>query len=239
MTDTSETIDPIMLQIAEFVSAALNMPESQQEIASSINTLRQDDHSAIYMVSLESPDIGDAAFLVYRYNLDSASSEDNPGKDHFDTDLQTLITSANLDLPGPRLLAHATTDNYALILATTPETYRALTGQPAEDKVIPLELTQAEQETVRRDAAIGLLVALRDANRHAATWLNALERSGAPVVNDSPGGVAMLEEETALAMHVVDRANVQDMLHALNFFVDWAGRQRTEIAGENDAAGEA
>jgi hypothetical protein len=43
--------------------------------------------------------------------------------------LATLQQAARLATPGPRAVAHADDDVFGFILATTPGTYRALTGE--------------------------------------------------------------------------------------------------------------
>ena len=67
--------------------------------------------------------------MIYHYELNTEDNEGRPGIELFQSDLRTLERAATLNTPGPRIVAHAVTDDEAFILATTPATHRALLSE--------------------------------------------------------------------------------------------------------------
>ncbi|MDQ2682481.1 MAG: hypothetical protein M3Y37_03035, partial [Chloroflexota bacterium] len=100
-------------RIAAFVAQALDLEIDPADLIPEIVALKRDDETGTSAIELQSS-IGPTPFLVYHYALTEA------GKRRLETDIATLEKAATLDTPGPRIVAHATTDEDAFILATTP-----------------------------------------------------------------------------------------------------------------------
>jgi hypothetical protein len=112
-------------------------------------------------------------------------------------------------------VANAETEQVAFILATTPATWRRLQGEEpavvATEADLPATATSMQQ---RASLAEDLHRTLKEANDHARDWLGAVRAA-----ESGTSEVAFTEEETALALHVLDEANVTPLLNALNLLV--------------------
>jgi hypothetical protein len=232
--DTAPTPSPLALAAGSFLAQALELSDDPADIAAELTELEHTGASAIYSVELDSS-IGSAAFLVYVYALDAAGADDRTGADLYQQAMTTLEQAAARDTPGPRMVANAETDAVAFILATTPATWRRLQGEEssliATEADLPATGVSIQQ---RAELAEDLQRSLREANEHARGWLAAIRAAGASGADDE---VAFSEAETALALHVLDEANVTPLLTALNLLVtaaqDQAGRA---LAGKPDPA---
>jgi hypothetical protein len=223
MTDNS-------LKQAAFVIQALDLADEPSVLASEINTLKQDRNASISSIELDSS-VGPAAFLIYHYQLDIEDQEKRTGRSIFDADLATLERAAEQDTPGPRIVAHALAGDEGFILATTPATYRALTGAPSSED---LEATigdllpgTATAET-RRTAADELLRLLREANSQAASWLHAIQSEGRMAADSPDSTIAFNEEETALALFLLDERSIENLLKLLNVVLTSARQQASD-----------
>jgi hypothetical protein len=210
------------LRLAAFVVQALELQDDPHELAPEIVSLKRDRNAGISSIELDSS-VGSAAFLIYHYALRSKDDKGKTGRQLFNADLRTLETAATRDTPGPRIVAHASTDDEAFILATTPATFRALTG--AETAAPPL--LEGDRIVARRDSAIELLQTLRTADQLAQTWLSASQDDG-----QQPGTRPFLEEESALALFLLDDRSIQNLLHALNILITAARAQADSAFGE-------
>jgi hypothetical protein len=224
---------------AVFLGQVLGLSETATDLANDLSPIKRDVNASIYTIQLESS-VGPAAFLVYAYVLDDRGGEGHTGKELFDAGLATLQQAAERSSPGPRAVAHAETDAYAFILATTPGTYRALTGAPepsASVDAIPAHLAATEDaRSARSEAAQDLLDTLRAANAQATNWLTALQLSTEAEADDDRSGEEMIvfsEEETELALFLLDDESIGNLLRALNLLVSTA--QRQAAAALNDA----
>lgn len=222
--------DEQTLKIAAFVIQALDLADDPETLAAEIIALKRDLNAGISSVELDSS-IGPAAFLIYHYLLNDVSQDGQTGRVLFDADLATLERAAEQNTPGPRILAHATAGNEAYILATTPTTFHALTGTKPTSG---LEATAAdlppgaESAAVRRSAADDLLRLLRDANEQATTWLSALQAEGRLATNEPDELLTFNEEESALALFLLDDRSIGNLLRVLNLFVTSARRQASD-----------
>ncbi|HET8523945.1 MAG TPA: hypothetical protein VFL82_11960 [Thermomicrobiales bacterium] len=232
------TEEQLRLRLAGFLIQALSLDEDAAPLATEITPLKRDVNAGISTVELTSS-VGDVAFLLYHYTLSQPNEQGQTGRTLFETDLATLEQAATRDVPGPRLMAHATTDTEAYILATTPAAHRALTGQAPLDEVTDLEAKPAhlplgaDLDETRRTAAGELLRLLRDANTQATTWLAAIEASEQ---SQESGTVPFTEEETALTLFLLDERNVQNLLQTLNRLIRIAKeRSASAFDGESDA----
>jgi hypothetical protein len=212
----TDSIEPIAFRLAAFLNEALELGENPAELAEEILPFKRDRNAGISTIELESS-IGVAAFLIYHYELNTNDEEGRPGRELFQTDLHTLERAAKLNTPGPRILAHAMTEDEAYILATTPATHRALTGAGPEDTApaIPEE----ERDEVRKETATNLLRLLSEANAQARDWLAAMQLSGATT---SAEQVDFYPEETGLALFLLDESNIRQLLQVLNIMVQSA-----------------
>jgi hypothetical protein len=224
-------VDDLDLRLAAFVVQALELEDDPRTLAPEIVVLKRDRNAGISSLELDSS-VGPAAFLIYHYLLKRKDAKGKSGKQLFNADLRTLETAAERDTPGPRIVAHASTDDEAYILATTPATYRALAGT---EEPLPAPPTGDLTET-RRDAAIELLRTLRSAEHEAQTWLAAIQADGQ--LQTDPGSpptetpISFLEEETALALFLMDDRSIQNLLRVLNILIS-AARAQAETAFED------
>jgi hypothetical protein len=215
---------------ASFLGQVLGLGEAPSDLENDLSAIRRDVNSAVYSIQLESS-VGPAAFLVYAYALASRGGDGRTGRESFDTGLETLQQAALNNSAGPRAVAHAETDDFGFILATTPGTYRALmgeapTGSNLEATIADLPPT-ADLERLRSDAAEELKKLLTQANRHAADWLAAIQGSGQASGDEDDDGdfIEFTERETELALFLLDEESIGSLLKALNLLVATAQEQ--------------
>jgi hypothetical protein len=238
MTDDQPTAaaspDALTRAAASFLNQVLDLEEDPGALANDLSAIKRDQNAAIYTIQLESS-VGPAAFLVYIYVLDQTGGDGHTGKELFDAGLDTLQKAAQRNTPGPRAVAHAESDEHGFILATTPGTYRALTGGASTDTIeasaadLP---STANTDELRSDAADALLRLLRDANEQARTWLAAIQAAS----NRDPGDedtdlITFTEQETELALFLLDSASIGDLLRTLNLLVATAQEQTAQALG--------
>ncbi len=229
-------IDSHALKAAAFLAQALDLTTDPSELAPEMVALKRDIGSGVHSIELSSS-VGPAAFLIYDYQLAVFDSQGVGGWARFETDLKTLERAADLDTPGPRILAHATADDEAFILATTPAMHRALTGTGSETD---LEATEAdllpgpETTIIRQEAANELMSLLRSADEEARRWLRAIQSEGRLASNAENGGFLDFgEAESALALYLLDDRSIQNLLKALNLLVAGAKEQAAGAFGES------
>jgi hypothetical protein len=212
----SEPLEPIALRLAAFINEALELGEDPNELAREILPFKRDPNAGISTIELDSS-IGVAAFLVYHYELNTPDEQGRQGSELFQSDLRTLERAATLNTPGPRILAHAVTDDEAYILATTPATHRALTGVGADEpeKRVPDDA----RDEVRKETAANLLRLLSEANAQARDWLAAIQLAGESTVSEQ---IEFHAEETGLALFLLDENNIRQLLQVLNIMVQAA-----------------
>jgi hypothetical protein len=222
----TDPIEPIALRLAAFVNEALELDEEPAALAVEILPFKRDSNAGISTIELDSS-IGVAAFLIYHYELNTADEEGRQGSELFQTDLRTLERAATLNTPGPRIVAHAVTDDEAYILATTPATHRALTGVDPDE---PTPAVPEEQrDEVRKETAANLLRLLSEANGQARDWLAAMQLSGEAT---SAEQVEFHPEETGLALFLMEESNIRQLLQVLNAMVQSA---RANLLNQNGA----
>lgn len=222
----TDPLEPIALRLATFINEALELDEEPAALAVEILPFKRDRNAGISTIELDSS-IGVAAFLIYHYELNTADDEGRQGSELFQNDLRTLERAATLNTPGPRILAHAVTEDEAYILATTPATHRALTGQgPAEEAAA---VPEEQRDEVRKETATNLLRLLSEANAQARDWLAAMQLSGESASADH---VDFHPEETGLALFLLDENNIRQLLQVLNIMVQSA---RFDLPNQNGA----
>ena len=233
------TPDALTLKIAAFVIQALDLADDPAALAAEIVALKRDLNAGISSVELDSS-IGPAAFLIYHYLVNDPNQDGQSGRTLFDADLATLERAAQQETPGPRILAHATAGNEAYILATTPNTFHALTGTAPTGN---LEATTADlppganSAATRQTAADELVRLLREANDQASAWLRAIQAEGRLTTSETDDLLAFNEEETALALFLLDDRSIGNLLRVLNLVISSARRQAAQ-AVQNDESGE-
>ncbi len=224
--EANPTPPSLTLAAATFLVQALGLGDDPAVIASEFTTLKEESNASIHSVQLDSS-IGPAAFLVYSYSLQEVDKSGTSGGDLYESGRMTLSQAADRDTPGPRMVAHADTDTLGFILATTPATWRALQGETADELEatsadLPQTPASAEQ---RASAAEDLHRALREANNYAQEWLTAVQ--SAQQADDDNSGFS--EEELALALHVMDDANIRPLLTSLNLLIATAQQQAGNV----------
>lgn len=234
--DRRDARNPMREGAAIFLGQVLGLTDPATNLANDLSSIKRDVNAAVYTIQLDSS-IGPAAFLVYAYVLGDRGGEGHTGKELFDAGLETLQRAAQHSSPGPRAVAHAETDAYAFILATTPGTYRALTAAPDPRRSIeatPADLPPTGDALRRRgDTAQDLLATLRSANAQATEWLAALQHSTEAGGTGSDGEmIAFSDEETELALYLLDDESIGNLLRALNLLVSTA--QQQAAAGLDD-----
>ena len=198
--------DPWSLKIADFLIQALELSDDRSELAGAVVALKRDEATGISAIELDSS-IGSTPFLVYHYVLSHS-------RDRLNEDLATLEKAANLNSPGPRIVAHAETSDEAYILATTPSIQRALSGavKPVEAKS-PMAIEQARSRIPDR-----LGDKLRECNKLAGDWLAAIRQ----IREAGDERIELTEQEAALALYLLDEDSIQDLLTALNILMNAA-----------------
>lgn len=237
-------MDDSSLKAAAFLVQALELDDAPHDIADEVIELKRDANAGIYTAQFDSS-VGPAGFLIYVYDLLAPNDEGRTGRDLFEADRQTLETAAERNAPGPRIMAHALTDDDGFILTTTPATWRALTGQPpltpAADETADADLPpSANTADVRRIAAGQLLELLRAADARATTWLAAVSDEGRlPASTDASdvlsGDLPFNAEETELALFLLDERSIQNLLRTLNLMLNEARRQALDALGNASA----
>lgn len=226
--------DDDKLKAAAFVVQALDLDDEPAVIAQEIVTLKRDANAGIYTVQLDSS-AGATAFLVYVYDLAATDDQQHTGQALFEADVATLETAAERGAPGPRIVAHATTDANGFVLAATPATFRLLTG---ETDVSQVEASAADllptEETAkaRASAASELLRALREGETQATAWLAALRAEGRFAGESLQGDTLPFNsEETELALFLLDERSIQHLLQVLNLILTAARHQAADVLG--------
>jgi hypothetical protein len=205
------------LRAAAFLQEVFGPEADPATLAPELEVLSSDGASTTWTIELTSS-VGDAAFLVYQYTLNKKRADGKWGRELFRTGLETLELAAERNTPGPRIVAHAETDVEGYLLATTPDTYRKLTGSdpalaPAPGPVIEAGTASAR---ARKESADELLRLLKLANDQSRTWLAAIRADRAASGNDVP----FTKEETALALYLNDETSVQDLLRLMAILVE-------------------
>lgn len=212
---------------AAFLGQVLGLGDQPDHLAADLSPIKRDSNASIFTIQLESS-VGPAAFLVYAYQLRERGGDGHTGKELFDSGLETLQQAVRNASPGPRAVAHAESDDFGYILATTPGTYRALTeGQETGAAPQADLVTAAESLRVRGEAAHELLRSLKMANAQATDWLaavNASDRSGGAASLED-GTIEFTEDETELALFLLDNESIGTLLRALNVLVSTAQMQ--------------
>ncbi|MGI8964365.1 MAG: hypothetical protein ACR2GI_07670 [Thermomicrobiales bacterium] len=231
--------DPIRHGAAVFIGEVLGITDSPDYLASDLSPIKRDANASIYTIQLDSS-VGPAAFMVYAYVLDERGGDGRTGKENFDLGLATLQKAAERSTPGPRSVAHTETGDFGFILATTPGTYRALAGESeASDPPgsAPEEfIGREESDRIRGELAQELLRTLRTANAHASEWLSAVRIASQSDIPDEGGIDDLLEfteDETELALYLLDDQSIGNLLRALSLLVATA-QQHTAKALENE-----
>lgn len=210
------------LRAAAFLTQALELGLDPAAIADDLVVVNEDSGVTTYAAELEAS-FGSAAFLIYVYDLLFVAG--SPGvRSRYQTDIDTLKNAVARDAPGPRLLANGESEGEAFLLATTPATYRMLAGEAfGADDASPVALPDgADPAQLRRDTAAELLTHLRAANRAAGTWLAALQAGGPDAsagTDEDDDSVEFNEEETELALYLLDDRSIQNVLRAINLFI--------------------
>ncbi len=221
--ERKQTPSELTLAAASFLVQALGLGDDPATIAGEFVIIKEDSNASIHSVQMDSS-VGPAAFLVYVYDLQEVDQKGASGGDLYETGRMTLDQAADRDTPGPRMVAHADTDTLGFILATTPATWRALQGESAAGLDVTagnLQQTAPSAES-RSSAAEELHRTLREANSNALAWLTAVQ---AEAQNSGDDALEFSEEELALALHVMDDANIRPLLTSLNLLIATAQEQ--------------
>jgi hypothetical protein len=239
MTDTNDASqeDTLRQGAALFLGQVLGLTDEPDYLAEDLSPIKRDANASIYTIQLDSS-VGPAAFLVYAYILDKRGGEGRTGKELFDAGLATLQEAAQRSAPGPRSLAHAESGGHGYILATTPGTYRALTGDAGSGE--GLEATTADliaiadAQRIRGEAAERLLEILRIANDHATQWLDAVRLASQADDETIDDLLEFNDRETELALYLLDEQSIGNLLQALNLLVATAQEQAAAAYQQED-----
>jgi hypothetical protein len=218
-------IDPFALKIAAFVASVLEIAADPAVMAEEVIALKRDANAGISTIELQSAE-GPAPFLVYHYVLEATGEEGKTGQELFDQDLATLTRATEQNTPGPRILAHATAEGEAYVLATTPEVFHTLTGvEPASEPEAPPIKPGKASAAIRKRSADNLLKFLRQADAEASNWLRAMKAEGEEVT--------LSAEESALALFLIDKNSIKNVLLAINVLIENAQDQAEQAMKRN------
>lgn len=230
-------VDSHAIKAAAFLAQVLELEDDPAVLATGIVTLKREAGAGVSSIELESS-VGPAAFLIYDYQIATLEIVGAGGRSQFEADLKTLERAAELDTPGPRILAHAISGDEAYILATTPAVHRALTGQidPGEVEVSEADLPPGPESALQRaEAANELMRLLREADAEAARWLRMIRAESRFSSEGTRGDFLDFNEaESALALYLLDNRSIQHLLQALSVFVESAKERAADaLGGEN------
>ncbi len=215
---------------AAFLIQALELDLDPESIGQDLAVVSADGDVTTYATELEAS-FGSAAFLIYAYQfVDPAFG--GMGRSRYASAIDTLQTAAARNTPGPRLLANGESDAEGFLLATTPATYRLMTGE-VESFPQPGAGPQSGEPAaeIRRDSAQALLNHLRAANAAAIQWLVAIQDGdvGPASTDGDSDTIVFNEDETELALFLLDDRSIQSMLKAVNVLItaarEAAGRE--------------
>ncbi|MGI8477217.1 MAG: hypothetical protein ACR2OO_12720 [Thermomicrobiales bacterium] len=221
--------DQYSLKVATFVVEALELEADPAKIADTVGALKRDVNAGISTLELQSAS-GPAAFLIYHYVLETVNAKGRSGRQLFETDLATLERATAQNTPGPRVLAHIVDRGEAYVLATTPDVFRSLTGIGEDD----IEASEADLPpgpatvAARNEAADALLRLLREADASAAAWLRAIRSEGRLRAEDGGERIDFSDEESALALFLLDNRSIHNLLQVLNVMIASAREQAAE-----------
>ncbi|MBA2470207.1 MAG: hypothetical protein H0V37_12445 [Chloroflexia bacterium] len=228
---TNPARDPVLHGAAIFLGEVLGITDAPDYLATDLSPIKRDANASIFTIQLDSS-VGPAAFLVYAYVLEQRGGDGRTGKELFDAGLITLQQAAERSAPGPRAVAHAESDTLGLILATTPGTYRALTGDSeAHDTSAAtapdFAAIEEASNRLRGEIAQDLLQSLKNANAQATDWLAAIQAASQSDVDDDELDemLAFTDDETELALYLLDDESIGNLLRALNLLVASAQQQ--------------
>ena len=223
---------------ATFLGEVLEIADAAS-LTPDLSAIKRDTNASIYTIQLDSS-VGPAAFLVYAYLLKERGGDGHTGQELFENGLATLQQAARRATPGPRAVAHADDGTYGFILATTPGTYRALTGETpttADMEATPADLMAVEDASrLRSELAQELLSSLKQANQQAVDWLRAIQS-----VDAAGGNEEFLEftaDETELALYLLDDTSIGSLLNALNLLVTSAQQGAAAALDQQEAGRE-
>lgn len=217
----NSTTDPMRQVAATFLGEVLDIADAAM-LADDLSAIKRDANASIYTIQLDSS-VGPAAFLVYAYQLHERGGDGHTGQELFENGLATLQQAAQRATPGPRAVAHAEDGTYGFILATTPGTYRALTGEApsgGELEATPADLLPVDDAArIRSELAQELLASLKQANQQATDWLRAIQSVEAAGSGSNDDLLAFTSDETELALYLLDDNSIGSLLNALNLLV--------------------
>ena len=225
--------DPMRPVAASFLGEVLDIADGDM-LSQDLSAIKRDTNASIYTIQLDSS-VGPAAFLVYAYVLGERGGDGHTGQELFENGLATLQQAAQRATPGPRAVAHAEDGTYGFILATTPGTYRALTGEapPITDlEATPADLLPVDDAArVRSELAQELLASLKQANQQATDWMKAIQSVDAngEAADDI---LAFTSDETELALYLLDDNSIGNLLNALNLLVTSAQQGAASLLDE-------
>jgi len=227
MSDSRTAQPDDRLRAAAFLQEALGADMDPAAIAPELDVVSTDAYAITYTIELQSS-IGDAAFLIYQFKLDATGPDNRRGADVFREGLETLELATERNTPGPRIVAHAMTDDEGYMLATTPATYRLLTGATDLEEVTASTsdlLPGADTARIRSESADELLRLLKLANDQASIWFSAVRAEGRVTTGGSD--IPLNQSEQALSLFLLDESSIQDLLRLLAVMVDTTKRQST------------
>lgn len=204
---------------ASFLIQALELDLDPETVGQDLTVVSSEGEATTYATELEAP-FGPAAFLVYVFRyVDPAFG--GTGRSGYEAAIETLQTAAVRNAPGPRLLANGESDTEGFLLATTPATYRLMTGTTESEEETAPPPTSKAVEKIRRDSAQALLTHLKAAEAAAGQWLAAIrnDSTGSPSAKAVPELVEFNEDETELALFLLDERSIQSVLKAVNLLI--------------------
>jgi hypothetical protein len=222
MAESHNDIDSLSARAAAFLLQAVQSDTDPAVLARELITVWREPSQIVFAARMEST-AGPAAFLVYLYPFSETGANER-----YAGDLATLQEAAERETPGPRPLAHAASADYAFILATTPATFQALSGGPAEttdETDLATLIDPSETDRIRRETATTLLKLLRAADAQATVWQAAMQAAGAaePVgTGDDADHIPFNDAESELALFLLDERSIKRLLQVLNLMVSAA-----------------
>lgn len=205
------------LAAAALLAGALGIDASPAALAADLDPVRTASPEHAFTIEVASGG-GPVPFLLFAFDLAARADDGRTGAAMLEHAAQAMARAAELDAPGPRLVAQAEVGEWGVLLATTPAGLAALSGEAPGPQAPAAAIGDPDAVRFARATAAGALEeALRLANARAADLL---------ALPEPPAGDPRSVEEASLALLLTDGRSLDALTRAMRTIVERAGQSR-------------
>jgi len=198
---------------AAVLAGALGLDGGPESLAGELERVRSAPPESAYTIELVTAG-GSVPFLLFAFELAGRDADGRSGAEMLADAARAMARAAELDAPGPRLVAQAEAGEWGVLLATTPAGLAALSGERTVAQAPAAAMGDPDALRLARATAAGALEeALRLANARAADLL---------ALPDAPAGTPRTIEEASLAMLLTDGRALEPLTRAMRVVVERA-----------------